>query len=109
MTLQILAERDWQCRTDVLKFSRLDQLSERDDLGVRIRDLDADGALPRNRRDDADALRAHCQREIVREIRDLPDLHASGGGNLELRHDRARRATDELALDAECAQRIHQL
>ncbi len=107
--LEILPERDRQGRANGLEFARLDQLTERHHLGGRIWDFDADGAPARNRRDDADALRAHRQREIVGEIRDLTDFHSRGRRDLELRHDGPGRASHQIALDAECSQRVHQL
>ena len=87
----------------------LDQLAEPDHLRRRIRHLDADGAAPGNRRDDADRRRAHREREVVREVRDLAHLHARRGLDLELRDDGSGRAADELALDLERAQRVHEL
>ena len=77
--------------------------------GVGIRHLDADGAAARNRRDDADRRRAHGEREVVREVRELAHLHARRRLDLELRDDRARRPADELAVDLERAQRVHEL
>ena len=66
LALEILAERDRQRRARALEVARLDQLAERDHLRRRVRHLDADRALPGNRRDDADARRAHREREVVR-------------------------------------------
>ena len=43
------------------------------------------------------------------EIRELAHLHARRRLDLELRDDRSRRAADELAVDAERAQRVHEL
>ena len=107
--LEILAEGDGQRRTNIQKFARLDKLTERDDLRSRVRHLYSNSAPSRNRRHDADALRAHRQREIIGEIGDLTNLHTSGGCHLELGDDGAGRATDELTLDTESAQRVHQL
>jgi hypothetical protein len=60
--LEILAERYWKRRANSLKFARLDQLAEGHDLGGWIRDFDTDRALPRNRRDNPNALSAHGER-----------------------------------------------
>ncbi len=90
------------------KSRRLDQLAEPHHLRRRIRHFDADRAASRDRRDDANTRRAHGEREIVREVRELAHLHARCGLDLELRHGRPRRAADQLAVDAKCAQRVHQ-
>ena len=107
--LEILAERDRQRRANVLELARLDQLAECHYLGGRIRDFDTNRAPPRNRRDDADALRAHRQRQVVGEIRDLADFDSGGGCDFELRHDGPGGTSDEIALDAESSQRVHEL
>ena len=91
------------------KSRRLDQLSKRDHFGDGIRHFDAHRAAPRNRRDDANRRRAHRQREIVRQVRELTHLHARRRLDLELRDDGSGRPPDELSVDVERAQRVHQL
>ena len=106
--LQILAQRDRERRARRRVIGMLHDLAECHHLGIRIRHLDPDGALAGNRRDDADAVGAHREREVVRERRELPDLHARGGLHFELRDGRSRRAADQRAIDAERLQCGHQ-
>src|SRR5207302_10361208 len=106
--IESLEDRDQQRQTNIPKFGRLDTLKQRDDLRGQVRHLYSNSTPPRDRRHDADDLRAHRQREVVGEIGDLTNLHTCGGSNLELSDDGAGRATDELTLDTERAQRGHQ-
>ncbi|HSQ29855.1 MAG TPA: hypothetical protein VLN49_08405 [Gemmatimonadaceae bacterium] len=109
LAFEILAEHDRERGARRLKVARLDQLAERYDLRNWVRHFDADGAAAGNRRDHADRLRAHGEREIVREVGKLPNLHARRGLDLELGDHRTRRAANERAVDAERPERVHEL
>ena len=106
--LEILAQRDGQRCARRVVFGVLDDLAERDHLRRRIRDLDADRSLPRNRCYDTNAVRAHREREVVRQRRELAHFHARRRLDLELRDRWPGRATNELTLDTESLQCRHQ-
>src|SRR5439155_10921104 len=108
-TLEILTQRDRKSGANGLELARLDQLAERDDLRAWIRNFDANRSPSRNRRNDADALRAHRQGKIVGKIRDLTDLDSRRGRDLELRDNWSSSAPNQLSFDAECSQSVHQL
>src|SRR5690606_20106495 len=92
----------------LLERSRLEERSEIDRVRLGIRHLDADRAFPGDRCDDADARCAQCEREVGIERGDPVHLHARRLYDLELRDDRPRRATRDLTLDLERAQRLDQ-
>ena len=60
----------------------VEDVAERDEVRRQVRDLDADGLLARDRRQDADLGRRQRVREVVLERRDLG--HLRPGGELEL-------------------------
>ena len=107
--LEILAECDWERSANVLELARLDQLAERDDLRGWIRNFDSNRSPSGNRRNDANALCAHRQGEIVGQIRDLTNFDTRRRYDLELCHNWTSRAANELSFDAKCSQRVHQL
>ncbi len=55
---------------------RLDDLAERHDLALLVRDLEAHGRLARDDLDDAHADRGQRPREVLGEAADLADLDA---------------------------------
>src|SRR5512140_609232 len=109
LALEILAQGDRKRSAGVLELGRLEELAERDNLRARVRHLHSHGTPPRNRGDDANARGAHGEREIVREIRDLPHLDAGRWLDLELRHHGTGGAPGDLRLDTERAERIDEL
>ena len=97
-----LAERDRELRGRARVGLRLEQLTQRDRLAVRIRDLDADRALPRDAIDEH-RLGLHRQAQVVGEARHLAVLHAGVRLELERRHDRAGMDLHHRAFDRELA------
>ncbi len=109
MPLEVLAQRDRQRHARALELARLHQLAEGDDLRVGVGDLDAHGAASRDRRHDPDALRAHREGEVIRQVRDLPHLDAGPRLDLELRHHRARRPPHDLGVHTKGGERLLEL
>jgi len=84
-------QHDRQRRARALKVLRLDQLAKADDLGVRIRHLDADRAAAGNGSDDAiDAARIARARSFDR-FANCRNFHAGCRFDLILRDHRTRR------------------
>ena len=85
-----------------------DEVAERDDVRRAVRDLDADGLLARDRREDADLGGRQRVREIVAQAGDAGDLRARGELELVARHARAGDGADEAGLDAVLGERAEQ-
>ena len=81
---------------------------EPDDGPVLVGDLDADGVLARNRRDDADARHLQVQGEVVGQAGDLVDAQAGLQGDLVLRDDRAGVDADDVDVQPEVGERLFQ-
>ena len=81
-------------------------VAERHHPRREVRDLDADGLLARDRREDADLRRRERVREVVLEARDLRDLRA--GRELQLVADdaRARDGAHDRRVHAEVRERL---
>ena len=82
-----------------------EDVAERDELRREVRNLDADGLLAGDRREDPDLRRRERVGEVVLEPGDL--RHLRPGRELELvaRHARARDLPDHGRVDAELGQR----
>ena len=99
--LEVAADGHRQGAARLLKPLRLDQLAQQYHARPRVRDLDTDRRLARNRRHDAQRLRPHRQRQVVGERRDSPDLDAGAGRDFVLRHHRADRPPRDRSFDPE--------
>ena len=81
----VLAERERQRRGHVVVGLGLDDLAERDDLALLVRDLEAHDRLAGNDFDHAHADGGQRTREILGEAGDLADLDAGRRTHLEAR------------------------
>ena len=88
---------------------RLEDVAEVHDPAARVRDLDADRLLARDRRQDADVGRGQRVREVVLELRDLADLDARREPQLVAGDVRAGDHPDHARLDVEVPERLDQL
>ncbi len=76
-------------------------VAERDEVRAEIRHLDADGLLPRDRREDSDLGRRERVAQVVLQVRDLADLRAGRELQLVPRDPRAGDLADDGRIDAE--------
>ena len=97
----VLAERERQRRCHVVVRLRLDDLAERDDLALLVRDLQTHDRLAGNHFHDAHADGGQRAREILGEAGDLAHLDAGRRTHLEARDHRARLHGHDFHLDAE--------
>ena len=80
-------------------------VAERDEVRAQVRDLDADGLLAGDRREDADLGRRERVGEVVLQRRDLRHLRAGRKLELVARHARARDLAGDVRLDPEVTER----
>ena len=106
--VQVFAQRQRQFSLRLLELRSLEDVTQVHDLGLRVGNLDTDGAAAGNRRDDADALRLHRERQIRFKVRDLIHFHTCRRNDLELRDHRASRSLAERALHVERPQLLDQ-
>jgi hypothetical protein len=97
----VLAERQRERRLDVVVGLRLDDLAERDDLALLVRNLETHDGFAGNHFDDTHADRRQRAREILREPGDLADLHARRRPHFVASHDGAWLYGDHFHFDAE--------
>ena len=104
----VLAQRDGKPVFGLGEGLVVDGVPEVDGVALGVGDLDPDGGLAGDGRDDAHARRLEGKGQIVGEIGDLVDLHARRG--LELVHgdDGPRLDLRDLALDAEVGELLFQ-
>ncbi len=102
----VLAEPDRQRRPAGRRV--LEDVAELHDPPARVGDLDADGRLAGDRREDADVGRRQRVGEVVLELGDLAHLDAGREAQLEARDVRAGDGADDLRLDAEVPERLDQ-
>ena len=100
----VLAEHQRQRRSHLVVSLRLDDLAERHQLALLVRNLQADRRLAGNDFDHAHADRRQRTRQVLRQIADLADLDARRRAQLEARDDRAGMHFDDFGLDVEVAQ-----
>ena len=100
----ILAERQRERRADLVVGLGLDDLPERDDLALLVRDLETDDRFTGNDLDHAHADGGQRARQVLGETADLTDFDAGRRTQLEARDHRPRLHRDDLGLDAEIAQ-----
>jgi hypothetical protein len=81
---------------------------ERDDVGGRVRHLDADGLLAGDRRQDADLRRRERIGEVVLERRHLRDLRPRRELELVAGHTRTGDLAHDGSLDPEVCERLHE-
>ena len=103
----VLAEPDRERRPALGR--RLEDVAEVDDAAARVRDLDADGLLARDRGEDADVGGGERVGEVVLELGDLADLDAGREPELVAGDVRPGDHPDDLGLHAEVAERLDQL
>ncbi len=108
VALEIPPQHHRQHPGGAAELGTVDEIADVYEPGSRIRDLDTNRRLSRNRRHDAQRLRAHREREIVGERRHAPHLHAATRLELEARDDRTDRLVDDLRPDAERLERRDQ-
>ena len=80
--------------------ARGEDVAQRDELAVDVRDLDADGLAARDRRQDAHVGRRHRVGDVLVQARDAGDLHARPELELVAGDGRADDHADEAGLDA---------
>ena len=85
---------------------RLEDVAERDEVRREVRQLDADGLLAGDRREDADLGRRERVREVVLERGDLRDLRPRRELQLVARDARAGDLADDVRLDPEVLERL---
>ena len=100
----VLPEGEAELRFSARKGVAADDLAEFHSAAVFVRHLDADGALVRDRRLDADIAGCQRERQIVGEVDDLRHAHARRWLELVLGDRRADVDVVDLALDAEIAE-----
>ena len=83
-------------------------VAQGDEVRRQVGDLDTDGLLARDRREDADLRRGQRVREVVLEGRDLRHLRPRGELELVARHAGADDLADHRGLDAEVGERLHE-
>ena len=98
----VLAEPDRQRARRLRQV--VEDVAERDEVRAQVRDLDADRLLAGDRREDADLGGRERVREVVLQLRDLPDLRARRELELVAGHARAGDLADHGRLDAEMRQ-----
>ena len=86
----------------------LEDVAESDDPPVQVGDLDADGLLAGDRREDADVGGGQRVGEVVLQLRHLGDLRARRQAQLVARDVRAGDGADHLRLHAEVPERLDQ-
>jgi hypothetical protein len=86
----------------------VEDVAERDVARARVRQLDADRLLARDRRQDPDLGRRERVAEVVLQRRNFRDLGARGELQLVARHSRPGDLADHGRLDAEVRQRLHE-
>ena len=86
----------------------VEDVAERDEVRREVRHLDADRLLARDRREDADLRRRERVREVVLQRRDLRDLRPGRELQLVARHARAGDLADDVRVDAEVRERLHE-
>ena len=100
LAVHVDPERDREERRRAPESLALDDLAERDEVAVAVRNLDPDRGAARHALD-ADLFGREREREVVLEGRDLRDLDARGRLELVRRDDGPRRVGVHRALDAE--------
>jgi hypothetical protein len=103
----VLAEPDGQRRPVLRRL--LEDVAEVDDPAPRVRDLDADRLLARDRREDPDVGGGQRVREVVLELATFDDLDPGREPKLVARDVRAGDPPDHLGLDPEVPERLDQL
>ena len=86
------------------KLGRNNYFFESDDFTNRVRNLDADDGLPRNRCNDPDAGGPKRQGQIIGEIYDFVDFDPGGRLVFKGRYHRARCDGHNLSADTEVCQ-----
>ena len=94
-------ERERQRGARRLEVDVLEDPAQGDDVEVRVRDLDADRALARDRRLDPQRAGGEGHRQVVGEAFDPADLDVRRRLDLVLGHDRAGVPADDLGRDLE--------
>ena len=102
----VATERHGELGARAAEIGALRDVTERDEADREVRDLDADDALARDRRLDAQAARGQRQGEVVRERLDPRELHARGGLELVARHHGPDAHRDDLRADAKVRERL---
>ncbi len=92
-----------------LRLRAAQDVAERDQLPPPIRHLDADRRLPRDRGEDAHVGCRQRIRDVVREARDLGDLHTGRELDLVSRHGRPGDDAGQPGIHAVLEQRLFQL
>ena len=94
-------------RQSVIVFRKLvggDDFAHGDDVGVLVRNLDADGTATRNRRDDTDTQCGEAQRDIILQILDFADANTLFRHNFIQGNGRADHCGNALDGNAEAEQ-----
>ena len=99
--LDVLAEPDHQRVVVGAGRAGPEHVAERHDLLVQVGDLDADGGLAGDRRQDPDVGRRDGVRDVLRQRRDLLDLDGRADLDLVPRHGRSPGVPGDLRVDAE--------
>ena len=101
IALEVLAERDREGARRAMIFGALDQFAHVNHARRGVRDLDAHGGLPRDRRHNAERGGPHRECQIIGEGRDAAHLHARAGRDFVLGHHGAHRTAGNRAFHPE--------
>ena len=106
LSIDILAQHDRDSRLGVEPVLGLHQLAEDHFLFAAVGDLDADGILAGNRREDVDALGAGGAGDVPLQAHNLVHAHALGGINFVARDGGAARDVSRRDGDPKLRQRL---
>ena len=102
----VLAQGDEHGVLIALCDRRPEHVAEHDDLGVDIRDLDAHGALARDRADDADVGALHRVGDVAGELSDALDLDSSPQRHLVASHGGTATEAGDRTVDCELGEHL---
>ena len=100
----VFSQNDRNCH--LLEFGErlLDNLAERDDCPLFVRDFDTDSVFSWNRSDDTHWFCSQSEGNVVLQVDDFAQFYARSGEQLEHGDDRAFSDSGDFCLDAEFIQ-----
>ena len=99
--LDVLADTDDQGMLVAQGRTRTQNITEGDILTISVRDFNADRGLAGNRREDAHIRGSHGIGDVLRQVRELVDLHSRSEDDLVTGDRRASGKTGDLRVDLE--------
>ena len=106
--LDVLAERDQHRVVVALRHRRAQHVAEHHDLGVGVRDLDADRGLARDRAEDPDVGALDRVGDVAGQVGDPLDLDARAELDLVAGDGRAAAEAGDRAVDVELGEHLLQ-